>query len=31
MKKKYVKPTLAKREQLAGVTAIVSVQSGNPS
>jgi hypothetical protein len=29
MKKEYVKPTLAKREQLAKVSALVSVNSGN--
>lgn len=29
MKKEYVKPTLAKREQLASVTAILTVQSGD--
>ena len=29
MKKEYVKPKLAKREQLAKVTAIITNQSGN--
>jgi hypothetical protein len=31
MKKEYVKPTLAKRELLARVAAIIANQSGDPN
>jgi hypothetical protein len=31
MKKEYVKPTLAKREELANVTAILAPSSGDPT